>query len=154
MTENAPMDFELILSMSKDSALDEEAHRNRKILINAYEAQLAGEGGALLALLDPEATFQQAASLPYGCVKQGIVDIKDGVARMFSTWRPLRVEILEVAAAGDVVMSYYRFTGTSRSTGETYDALGTEIFRFRSGKIIDWRPFYWDTHAVRDVCGL
>jgi ketosteroid isomerase-like protein len=154
VSDHASMDFELVLSMTKDGVLGKETHGNRKILIDAYEAQLAGAGGALLALLDPEATFQQAASLPYGCVKQGIADIKEGVARMFGTWRPLRVEILEVAAAGDVVMSYYRFTGTSRATGETYDALGTEIFRFRNGKIIDWRPFYWDTHAVRDVCGL
>jgi ketosteroid isomerase-like protein len=154
MSDHLSMDFELVLSMTRDDVLDKETRRNRKILIDAYEAQLAGAGGALLALLDPEATFQQAASLPYGCIEQGVVGIKEGVARMFGTWHLLRVEILEVAAVGDVVLSYYRFTGTSRATGETYDALGTEVFRFRNGKIIDWRPFYWDTHAVRGVCGL
>jgi ketosteroid isomerase-like protein len=154
VSDHTSTNFELVLNMTKESVSDEGSRGNRNILIAAYEAQLGGEGGALLALLDPQATFEQAASLPYGCVTEGVAGIKEGVARMFGTWYPLRVEILEVAAAGDVVISYYRFTGTSRATGETYDALGTEVFRFRNGKIVHWRPFYWDTHAVRDVCGL
>jgi ketosteroid isomerase-like protein len=27
------------------------------------------------------------------------------------------------------------------------------VFRLRDGKIVEWRPIYWDTHAVREACG-
>ena len=109
---------------------------------------------ALMRLLHPEVIFYEAASLPFGCVEKGPDGCVKGVQGMFSAWSRLGATFTEFTAAGDLVIAYMRLTGTSRNTGKIYDRPNWEMFRFREGKIVEWRPIYWDVHEVRQVCGL
>jgi ketosteroid isomerase-like protein len=146
--------FNLSVNLSAGSGLTDEARTNRELLLTAYHAVAAGSQEALVALLDPEVRFFEADSLPYGVAAQGIEATIAGVGGMLAAWRDITVEIEEILAAGDLVIAYLRFIGTARHTGRVYDAVCAEVFRFRAGRIIEWRPIYWDTHAVREACGL
>lgn len=141
------------LSLSLPEGPDEGA-ANRKILHDAYIAIDAGDGGALFALLDEEVEFIEAPSLPYGTHGTGIPAAQAGVAEMFKSWQHMHVDITHFTASHDLVIAYMQMSATSRATGEVYSGPAAEIFRFRNGKIVEWRPIYWDTHLARKVCGI
>jgi len=145
--------FELILNVP-DNGFNETAKKNRDAVIGAYQATLQGTESALFEILDKDVAFHEAESLPYGGTQSGVPGAQAGVAGMFGAWSHLRVEIEEILAAGDLVIAYMQITGTSRATGKVYAGPVAELFRFKSGKISEWRPIYWDTHAVRKACGL
>jgi ketosteroid isomerase-like protein len=151
MSDSPP--FEVILK-AKDNAFNETAKMNRQALFDAYKAMLKGDEDALNRLLDDNLLFVEAAGLPYGGEFHGIEGSKKGVAGMFGAWSHLHVEIEDFLASGDLVIAYMTMVATSRKTGKVYDGYTAELFRFKNGKIIEWRPIYWDTHAVRVACGL
>lgn len=144
--------FDLKLLVDSKSDIDITARRNRTALIRAYEAQLAGDLESWWAIFDKEVEFYEAESLPYGVSSKGLEAAKQGVAGMFSAWSHLKVVFEEFVAAGDLVICYIQMTATSRKTGEIYQGPVAETFRFRDGKVIEWRPIYWDTHRVRELC--
>ena len=136
------------------SDIDETAQRNRRTVIAAHEAMRAGDLETFFAMFDPDVEFYEARSLPYGCSVKGLAAARKGVDAMLATWSRLYMEIENFTAAGDIVLGYYRLINTSKATGKVYDAPVAELFRFRNGKVVEWRALYWDTHEVREVCGL
>lgn len=154
MSEQPVTTFERVLSVPKTSGLTEEARRNRDLIASVYEeATNSGRRVGMTDLLADDVVFYEAESLPYGVTAHGPEATRAGVAAMFAAWSHVRSEFLDYCASGDLVICYLRFTGTARDTGKVYDAYGTEVFRFRDGKIIEWRPFYWDTAAVIEALG-
>jgi len=152
-TFSAPQ-LELVLKLTEDSGLTDTARANREILVKAYQAMLDGNESALAEILDPEVRFYEAKGLPYGVEAEGIDGALAGVAGMFSAWSHLYTEFQEFLAGGDMVIAYLWMRATARETGEIYEGPTAEMFRFKNGKVIEWRPIYWDTHRVREVCGL
>jgi uncharacterized protein len=148
-----PNPFDLILNV-KDDGFNENAKKNRQALFDAYRAMIDGKSNALFDLLDDNVAFHEAPSLPYGGTLYGRSGAQSGVAGMFGAWSYLRVEIEEFLAAGDLVIAYMHLTNTSRATGKIYVGPVAEVFRFQNGKITEWRPIYWDTHAAREACGV
>jgi len=144
--------FELNLHIAGSTGLGAEAQTNRDLMVKAYQSVAAGDQGALVALLHPDVHFIEAPSLTYGCDVRGIAATVAGVGGMLNAWRQIRVDIEEFAAAGDLVIAYMRFAGTSRQSGTVYEGECAEVFRFKDGLITEWRPIYWDTHAAREAC--
>ena len=154
MAENGISDAEqFTMSLDLPDGPDESA-ANRTILHDAYLAIIAGNGGALFDLLDDDVEFIEASSLPYGTHVRGIPAAQAGVAEMFKSWRHMHVDITHFTASHDLVIAYMQMSATSRATGDVYNGPAAEIFRFRNGRIIEWRPIYWDTHLVRKVCAI
>ena len=149
----SPPEFSLTLSLGEHSGMTDTANANRALILDAYERMFAGESEALAGLLDPDVLFAEAESLPYGVTVRGIAGARQGVAKMFTAWRSLAVEIHEFTAAGDLVIAYLTMKGVGRETADVYEGMTAEVFRLNDGKIIEWRPIYWDTHRVRQVCG-
>lgn len=150
--EDAPV-LELVLRVSEEGGLDTEAEANRTRLLDYYRARMAGDPDAFANFVDPDLDFFQASGLPYGGEAKGAEGALKLVGAMFATWRKLKVEVLEITAGGDLVIAYLMLTGISRATGDRYHGPTAEVFRFRDGKVVEWRPIYWDTHAVRRACG-
>lgn len=144
--------FSLTLKAGSNDDISDIARDNRRTLIRAYEAQLAGDLDSWWSIFDPDVEFHEAESLPYGCSLKGLAAAQRGMAGMFAAWTHVDVEFEQFTAAGDLVIAYLRMRATSRKSGKVYDAPTAELFRFRNGKVIEWRPIYWDTHLVRDVC--
>lgn len=130
-----------------------EAEANRAALLAAYEGITKGDTDTWWALFDPEVAFYEAEGLPYGQSCKGLAAAQQGMGDMFATWKQISIDIEEFAAAGDMVIIYMQMTAVSRKTGKTYSGPVAELFRFRNGRIVEWRPVYWDTHKVREVCG-
>lgn len=146
--------FSLNMSLAEDAPIDSDALANRDKLIQAYRAMIVGDNDPFMQLLDPDVTFHQAPGLPFGGEARGVEDTFKLISTMFETWSDVRVDIVDIAVGTDVVIAYLQLENTARATGKNYSGPTSELFRFRDGKIVEWRLMYWDTHGVRQACGL
>jgi ketosteroid isomerase-like protein len=146
--------YELVTEVTSDTRISEEAQENRRKVIAAYEAQVAGDWDTWWDLFDDEVEFREADSLPYSISVKGLDKAKDGVAGMLKAWSRLVFTQHEFAAAGDIVLLYGHMRATSHKTGRVYDNPVIEMFRFKNGKVVEWTAVYYDTHAVREVVGM
>jgi uncharacterized protein len=144
----------ITLALGPSSGMTAQAQRNREALLKAYQDYIAGNTNALFDILDPDVRFREAASLPYGCDVRGRDAAMQGVAGMMQAWSSMDVVFEEFVAAGDLVIAYMQAKAVARATGRRYEGPCAEVFRFRNGRVIEWHPIYWDTHAVRAACGL
>ena len=71
---------------------------------------------------------------------------------MLATWSPLVVQIQELTAGGDLVIAYLLMTATGKRTGTTFSFPVAEMFRFRDGRVVEWRPIY-SGHLYRSAGG-
>lgn len=132
--------------------LDDRAQRNRAAIRTMFVGMAAGDLGALTALLAPDIHFVQAPGLPYAVDAHGVEEAMAGLGQMMAAWSRLDVQLIDVFASGDRVFAFLQMDGVSAS-GKTYSGPVTELFRFDGDKVVEWRPIYWDTFAVRTACG-
>jgi limonene-1,2-epoxide hydrolase len=53
-----------------------------------------------------------------------------------------------VLAAGDIVIVYQTVTFRPRENSNSLTLPVSELFRFRNGKVIEWRALYFDSNKV------
>ena len=63
-------------------------------------------------------------------------------------WSFLEVRGVELFTVGDVIFSKSHVYAKARATGQDVDWPLLQFFRFRQAKIMELRPFYWDTAAI------
>jgi ketosteroid isomerase-like protein len=115
------------------------------------EYLLTGNFDELRKLFAPDAVIYQAAGLPYGGEHRGHAALENAFSIVRDTWQ--QIETLETRSLiiGDEGAIWERVRFTSRRTGKV---LTTEVFilvTVRDGIIVEARPFYLDTLAVREA---
>jgi uncharacterized protein len=121
----------------------------------AYEASARGDWGAFMKLggISDETEFHEAGSLPYGGTYRGEADIIRGATLMGRAWESFTFQVLGFCAGGDLVIAHVLISGIGRKTGKSFSMPVMEMWRFRDGKAIELRPFYWDTHRCVECFG-
>lgn len=149
MSESLAPHLSVAIDVPADGGLSETAHKNRAILAAAYDALVAGNAAALFDILDPDVRFYEAPSLPYAAEAKGLADTAAGVEKMLSYWQRMDCRITEYLAGGDMVIAYVDLH--AEGPGGSFDGPVAELFRFRSGKVIEWRPIYFDTARIVQI---
>ncbi|MFF5727573.1 nuclear transport factor 2 family protein [[Kitasatospora] papulosa] len=70
-----------------------------------------------------------------------------------SAWDRVHFQLEEVAGAGNLVFAYMHTVAKGKNTGKTRAFPGVEVFRFRDGQVVEFRPFYFDTARAKAVAG-
>jgi ketosteroid isomerase-like protein len=123
-------------------------------LMRFYEAEtayLAPDGGdfrVIAAMLDPECVLYQPRSLPYGGEWRGHEGFEKWMQKLGEQWSSLEVKDPELYPSGDVVISRSQVYAVARATGHRIDWPLLQFFKVRNGKILELRPFHWDTAAM------
>jgi ketosteroid isomerase-like protein len=103
----------------------------------------------LATAFHPDVVVHEPASLPYAGDWCGL----DGIERLFramrATWSELSVDGLQAAMTGDTVFMTCNLRLTARSTGRPLTQPFAEVLHFEDGRLIEGRPFYFDTAAIR-----
>ena len=122
-----------------------------EIVRQAFEAYRRGDFAAILELCDPEIVVQDPGRT--GTRFQG----HDGLMRFWQewleSWEDYRVEPQEFAEAGGEIFVVASQTGRGRSSGIEVGQDLFQVFRLRSGKIVEWR-IYADQGEARRSVGL
>ena len=115
----------------------------------AYLAPGGGDFGVLAETLDPECVLYQPASLPYGGEWRGPAGFERWMKAFSAQWSSLEVKDAEFYPVGDVVFSRSHVYATARGSGHPADWPLLQFFRVRNSRILELRPFHWDTAAMR-----
>ncbi len=125
----------------------------------AAEGEYLAAGGPGTASFDtlapffsPEVELHQADALPYGGIWRG----HDGMERFFlvmsQAWEVFDMvdqEFLATTGTG-VVLTHVH--ARARATGHELDFPILQTIRVEDGRIVEVRPFYWDTAAIATAC--
>ena len=114
----------------------------------AYLAPGGGDFQAMAATLDVECVLYQPASLPYGGEWRGPAGFEQWMKAFGEQWTSLEVKDSRFYPDGDVVFSHSHVYATARATGRAVDWPLLQFFKVRDGKILELRPFHWDTAAM------
>ncbi len=103
---------------------------------------------ALAGFLDPEFVLYQAASLPYGGEWRGGEGFRKWLATMAESWQHFAVEASQVLIDGETVIIIAQVAGASRANGQSLTVPVVEMMKLRDLRLLEVRPFYWDTAAL------
>jgi hypothetical protein len=124
------------------------AERNRELLIGAIEAYGRGDEQAYWAIFDANVVFHEAPCLPYGGAHVGIEATRKAFAHLHRTFAELRAEFEAILASRDLVIVEQTVSFTGHEQGYIGTMPVAEMFRFRDGKVIEWRAHYFDSNMV------
>lgn len=133
------------------AAFDETAQANRAILTAALDAIGAGDEDSFWAIFDPQVTFHEASCLPYGGAHRGLEATKAGYAEMCAQFSKMHSLMEAVLASRDIVIIYQTITFEAAQTGKAGSIPVAEVFRFRDGKVVEWRANYFDACLVAEA---
>jgi limonene-1,2-epoxide hydrolase len=127
---------------------DAIAQANRKTLVDALTSLLAGDEAAFWAIYDPAVTFYEAPCLPYGGEHKGLEATKAAFAEMCATFADMHTVFEAVLTDQDLVILYQTITFKVAANGNTGSLPVSEVFRFKGGKVVEWRACYFDSSMV------
>jgi ketosteroid isomerase-like protein len=110
----------------------------------------AGDMSGALEMVDEEAVWQEAETLPWGGQWRG----PDGFTRLeaaINTSAEMTVRDSAIVEAGEVVEMRLSLVFTSRKSGRRLPMEVVEHYTVREGKIHGANAFYKDTQAVNDL---
>jgi ketosteroid isomerase-like protein len=126
---------------------------NKAVVQRFYDAALSGDIPAMLAIIDPTVRLIEADSLPYGGTAVGHEGVLRVFNSVFSTWKDCRIEVGTLLADGDRVVALAQISGAGTVTGTPFTMSLAEVFRVAGGKIVEIKPFYFDTDRLCEVHG-
>jgi ketosteroid isomerase-like protein len=142
--DSADSDLAMVFGFRDGAAFDETAQRNRALLVGALEQIEAGNFEAFWDIYDPDVTFFEASCLPYGGAHRGLEATKAAYAQLSATFSEMKSEMEAVLASRDLCILYQTITFRTAEAGVRASFPVCEVFRFRDGKVIEWRACYFD----------
>ncbi|MDD7967846.1 nuclear transport factor 2 family protein [Actinomycetospora lemnae] len=119
------------------------------VLEEGYRAFGRGDVAAVVALLDPQVAWTEAAGSPYAGTHVGPQAVVAGVfARLGQDWESFVPVPSEFLAAGSAVVVLGSFEGVHRATGRSMTSRFAHVYRLADGRVTAFESIN-DTHAVR-----
>jgi ketosteroid isomerase-like protein len=148
-TEGSDIDIKLQYRVSPGDP--KIAERNRMAVMNALDELVTGNVDSFWSLFDPDVVFHEAACLPYGGAHTGLKAAKEALGRLSDMYSSNHVVFEEVLAAGDIVIAYQTMAFRVKANGNTGALPVAELYRFRNGKVVEWRALYFDSNMVAQL---
>lgn len=128
----------------------------RQVLTRFYEAEReymqAGCGGnasfdAMQATLDADVVLHQSPDLPYGGEFKGHEGYRRWADAMSGIFDKVDAQNAEFYENGETVVITCDLLTRTRTTGEEMKLPMVQVVTVRGGKIVEFRPFYWNVPA-------
>ena len=145
------LDQDMVLAYRDAPGFDETAQRNRDLITGVFDQIQDGDFEALWRIFDPEVTFHEASCLPYGGSHRGLEATREAYGRLCDSYSAMRSVFEAVLASRDIVILYQTISFTAKATGKSGTLPVCELFRFRDGKVIEWRAHYFDACLVANA---
>jgi ketosteroid isomerase-like protein len=143
----------MVLAFRDAPGFDHTAEHNRALLVGALEQIEAGNFDAFWEIFDPEVTFHEASCLPYGGAHRGLEATKRAYARMAATFSEMKSAMEALLASRDLCILYQTISFRTAQAGVAASFPVCEVFRFRDGRVIEWRACYFDACLMAEAIG-
>ena len=116
-----------------------------------YQSMAAQDWETYQSHLHPDFRIVESDALPYPGTFHGF----DGFTQLFGTvteqFSEFEPNPTQLCAGGTHVMAWVEIKLTGRKTGKTLHTQLVEVFIFEDDKLIEIRPFYFDTDAINAI---
>ena len=126
-------------------------YRAEASYMNAGGADAGASFADMAATLDPDVVLHQSPDLPWGGEFRGHAGYEDWARQMSRAFDRLEVAETRFFTDGDTVIITCRLITRSRASGAALDLPMAQVVRVQNGRIIEFRPFYWNVPAYRDA---
>ena len=115
--------------------------KERKILETLIAAFNRGDIPFILANVSEDCAMRGtlAPELPYSGVFRGVAGAAKYFENIATALEPTALVVDQYVCEGENAVAIARWTGKARATGKTFDTPLALYFRFRDGKMIDFR---------------
>ncbi len=103
------------------------------------------------AHLHPDFRVVEADSLPFAGEFCGMAGFQQLVTRVFELFSVFEPNTTAFCAGDGHVMVRVEMKLTGRSSGRTVNTEMIEVFRFEGDKLLEIRPFYFNSEAVASI---
>jgi ketosteroid isomerase-like protein len=124
---------------------------NREIVQAVFDASAKQDWDTVKSYLHGEIEVIEAESLPYAGVFKGPDGFIALNQQVFDTWADAASHIDHLIADGDHVVVLGSFSGRGKETGQAFTVPLAAVWEFRGEKVIQVRPFYFDTKVMHDA---
>ncbi|WP_181774321.1 nuclear transport factor 2 family protein [Amycolatopsis pittospori] len=112
---------------------------NLDVIAAHYAASDRGDLAGMLAPLEPETTWTEAAGFPYAGTYTGPEEVKEHVfGAIANDWDGYGFALGELADAGDTVIGIGTYQGKHRKTGRSFTARVAHVWKFDGGKVVSF----------------
>lgn len=129
------------------------AESNLNLARAAYAARVREDWDGFFSIFDTAAVLQLPRSLPIGGSFEGLEAVRRGVQSMHSMWDFAGVVLERITAGDEIVIAYLHMNVFCANTAMSYGFPMVELSRLRGRRVIEFTPFYFDTHRVNRVLG-
>ncbi|MGH3585582.1 MAG: nuclear transport factor 2 family protein [Pseudonocardia sp.] len=109
---------------------------NHDVVAAHYAASDRGDLDGMLAPLEPDTTWTEAAGSTYAGTYVGRDEVRD---KIFSTigadWDGFAFTLANLLDAGDTVVALGSYSGTHRRTGRSFSARVAHVWTFADGRL-------------------
>jgi uncharacterized protein len=116
----------------------------RSVIAAAYKAAQSSDMAAIMDLLDPEVVLHEPASQPNGGVHRGLQNVLQALVHVFETFDMNQLTLKDIIVDGQRAVGLVNLVFRAREGGHTV----AEVWHVRNGRIVEIRPYYWDTVAL------
>lgn len=144
-------EFRFDLPRPSDPGDDELTRKNRLTLMSAFDSLASGDADEFWAIFDPDVVFHEPSSLPYGGAHIGLQATQEAVSRMSGAYAQLRTTFEEITFARDIALAYQTISYRIKGNGNTGTMPVAELYRFKEGKVVEWRALYSDPAKLAEA---
>jgi ketosteroid isomerase-like protein len=132
------------------AAVPGDADRLRDLIVSAHDGSTPG---GMWSLYDPDIVFHVPAELPYGGTFRGLENVRAAHAATRDFYDRILIEIEQIVCSGDLAFMIFQFNFRARKTGQTGRFPMIEMFRFRNGRVIEWRGYHFAPGVIASMLG-
>jgi len=85
---------------------------------------------------------------PYSGIYRGHEEWRKFIAALLQTWENPQLRDFEILGVGNRLVVLLKLKAKARSSGKEIEMPLTEVFKLRNCKVVELRPFYWDTAEI------
>jgi uncharacterized protein len=117
----------------------------------SYEALNRGDIDATVAVLAPDAVWQESTALPGAGTFRGREAVRRFLEDFLESWEQLHQEVEEVVVGGDRAALMIHLTASGRGSGAEVDARYAHVWTVRDGSGVRVDAYYDRAAALRSI---
>ena len=120
------------------------AERNKALVLKLYDAISRADVEDFFAGCSPDMVIHEASSMAVGGVYRGMEELGGLLGQLAGAYDMTTIQMDRIVADGDFVVAM----GNFKTADHSYLVKITEWWQIEDGKVVEVRPYYWDTQEL------
>lgn len=120
------------------------AERNKALVLRLYDAISRADVEDFFSGCSPDMVIHEASSMAVGGIYRGMEELGGLLGQLAAAYDMTTIQMERIVADGDYVVAM----GSFKTADHSYLVKITEWWQIADGKVVEVRPYYWDTQEL------